>query len=253
MSVNGKNSVSQNKRNTMRQNNNKPYSKQQQRSTTTTNIKKPRLPKPMKSVTSTYMKKKLLLQKQQQQGQNKIASSMSVTRLLNQVEVGTIVNDYDDDYDDVLSSEEELTDDGMMTDDNGTSSCSSVSSINSPTSASLSPSFRVIQTYPPNEDWLNQVPLLPPIYNNSGCASHTTLPPTACWPSETPVTTTALLPSLVTSTHIAQDIIDTISATILLQRLSQDDGARPFKPLGSSSVIPNKVIVGHQEFTICWD
>jgi hypothetical protein len=53
-------------------------------------------------------------------------------------------------------------------------------------------------------------------------------------------------------TPVAQDIIDTISATILLQRLSQDDGARPFRPL-ESSTIPSKVIVGHQEFTICWE
>ncbi|GAA5814728.1 hypothetical protein MFLAVUS_008229 [Mucor flavus] len=77
-----------------------------------------------------------------------------------------------------------------------------------------SPSFRVIQTYP-SDNWLNHVPL----YD---------------------------------ANRIDQDIIDTISATILLQRLSQDDGLRPFKPL-ESSVIPSKVIVGHQEFTICWD
>lgn len=50
----------------------------------------------------------------------------------------------------------------------------------------------------------------------------------------------------------SKDIIDTINATILLQRLSQDDGARPFKPMHPDS-IPSKVMVGSQEFRICWD
>lgn len=116
------------------------------------------------------------------------ADKMSVTRLLNL------------DIDDILSSEEELDDD------------SSSNSSNSSTTTNPS-SFRVIQTYPGSDNWLNHVP----IYD-----------------------------------RIDQDIIDTISATILLQRLSQDDGLRPFKPL-ETSVIPSKVIVGHQEFTICWD
>ncbi|KAI9305967.1 hypothetical protein BJ944DRAFT_229910 [Cunninghamella echinulata] len=54
------------------------------------------------------------------------------------------------------------------------------------------------------------------------------------------------------STALNQDIIDTINATILLQRLSQDDGARPFRPM-SSSIIPSRVVVGDQEYKICWD
>lgn len=50
----------------------------------------------------------------------------------------------------------------------------------------------------------------------------------------------------------AEDIIETINATILLQRLSQDDGARPFRPSKPDNV-PSKVIVDNQEFKICWD
>lgn len=127
---------------------------------------------------------------------SKIASSMSVTRLLNE------------------QSDEEMSDDS-----------GSQESIDSPQSTP-SPSFRVIQTFPP-EDSL----ILPPINNEY-------------W-SPPPIMDRSLTP-------VAQDIIDTISATILLQRLSQDDGARPFRPL-ESSTIPSKVIVGHQEFTICWE
>ncbi|KAG2172024.1 hypothetical protein INT43_001501 [Umbelopsis isabellina] len=50
----------------------------------------------------------------------------------------------------------------------------------------------------------------------------------------------------------SEDIIETINATILLQRLSQDDGARPFRPRKPDNV-PSKVIVDNQEFKICWD
>lgn len=234
---NNTNSGSQHhKRNTMRQNhNNKPYCKR------TTTKKLPRTPKPMKSCSSSYISKKKSKQLQQEKEkeqllqQRKIAASMSVNRLLNED------SDSDSSDEDILSSEEEFDDDedDMMTDDNGSSSSSS-------SSLSSSPSFRVVQTYPP-EEWLNSVPLLPPIYNSF--TATTPSPPPTSYHSPT----VSLSPcSPVTPTHIAQDIIDTISATILLQRLSQDDGARPFKPL-ESSVIPSKVIVGHQEFTICWD
>lgn len=137
--------------------------------------------KPLKKKTPTIVKKV---------AGSRVASSMSVTRLLNNEDS------------DILSSEEEE-------DDDDTSSSFS------------SPSFRVVQTYPP-EDWS---PVLAPMHSPSPP------PPQA---------------------HIAQDIIDTISATILLQRLSQDDGKRPFKPLEATH-IPSKVIVGHQEFSICWD
>jgi hypothetical protein len=160
--------------------------------------KKTRTPKPMKSVNSE--KKKT--------SKTKV---MSVTRLLNEKE----------DFMDFLDSDSD--------------DLSSLSSFGSSTVPS--PTFRVIQTYPP-EDWSD---LLPPIYNTSQQNTH-------ILPSLSRSPTPPLSPM---TTHVSQDIIDTISATILLQRLSQDDGARPFNPIESK--IPSKVIVGHQEFTICWD
>ncbi|KAI8096346.1 uncharacterized protein BX664DRAFT_323720 [Halteromyces radiatus] len=66
----------------------------------------------------------------------------------------------------------------------------------------------------------------------------------------TPVGTESPCPD--NTTELNQDIIDTINATILLQRLSQDDGARPFRPM-SSNTIPSRVVVGDQEYRICWD
>jgi hypothetical protein len=83
------------------------------------------------------------------------------------------------------------------------------------------------------------------------------LPPIFAWP--TPATAvdysglaTPSPPPPPPPSSYAKDIIDTINATILLQRLSQDDGARPFRPMHPDS-IPSKVIVGNQEFRICWD
>ncbi|CEP11929.1 hypothetical protein [Parasitella parasitica] len=242
------------KRNTtMRQ---KPYTKQQ---TTKRNSLRSTTPKPLKAKNpSTY--------KQQQKKITKVASSMAVTRLLND----QVVSDEELGY-----GEDEDEDDLMTLSDE-----SSLSSFESAAATSF-PTFRVIQTYPP-EEWTNQCgdtnnnnrnngPLLPPICNSleqqqkqqrqklpsidtttssplmmdSSSASSISSSPSLVW-SSSPVM------SPVAPTHVAQDIIDTISATILLQRLSQDDGARPFKPL-ESSAIPSKVIVGHQEFTICWD
>ncbi|KAI8974977.1 transcription regulator HTH, apses-type DNA-binding domain-containing protein [Pilobolus umbonatus] len=144
--------------------------------------------------------------------ENEVASSMSVKRLLNQQQ---------EDY--------------FMSEDDYLSQISS--SIHSPYTTP-SPKFRVVQTFPP-ENWPNAGMLLPPIYNNSSS------------PTSTVVQSPWVSP-LSPATPIAQDIIDTISATILLQRLSQDDGKRPFRPLESSN-IPSKVIVGHQEFSICWE
>ncbi|KAI8064667.1 hypothetical protein BC940DRAFT_259850, partial [Gongronella butleri] len=46
-----------------------------------------------------------------------------------------------------------------------------------------------------------------------------------------------------------QDIVDTINATIMLQRLSQDNGERPFRPMPKNT-IPNRVIVGDQEYAL---
>ncbi|KAG2195482.1 hypothetical protein INT47_012026 [Mucor saturninus] len=190
------------KRNTMRQ---KPYTKP----SPDTHPPPSRSKKSAVAAAAAVTKRKI--QHKNNNNHNRVASSMSVTRLLN-----TSNEDSD-----ILSSEEE--------DDDDTSSSFS------------SPSFRVIQTYPP-EDWSSHW-LLPPIHSPSPSPP---TPPSPPAPLATSTSTTAASP------HIAQDIIDTISATILLQRLSQDDGKRPFKPFESTG-IPSKVIVGHQEFSICWD
>lgn len=50
----------------------------------------------------------------------------------------------------------------------------------------------------------------------------------------------------------SQDLVETITATILLQQLSQDDGARPLKPL-QRDALPSSVVVGNQEFTIFYE
>lgn len=136
-----------------------------------------------------------------------------------------------------------------------------------------SPTFRVVPSFPMLVDWThkesenieNKQRLLPPIltdhplmqstsepritpiYSPSCSSSQSWSPvsPAAESMSSSPTTT-------VTNSVYDKDIIDTINATILLQRLSQDDGARPFKPMQSKS-IPSKVMVGNQEFRICWD
>jgi hypothetical protein len=90
-------------------------------------------------------------------------------------------------------------------------------------------------------------PRITPIYNPSCSSSQSWSPvsPAAESLSSSPTAT-------VTTDMYDKDIIDTINATILLQRLSQDDGARPFKPMHSKS-IPSKVMIGNQEFRICWN
>lgn len=257
-----KTSYHQKRNTTMRQ---KPYTKQQ---TTKRNSLRNTTSKPLKTKNTTAFKQQ---QQEQKKINNKVASSMAVTRLLNEQVISDEEIGFEDDEDDLLTLSDE----------------SSLSSFES-TSVTPFPTFRVIQTYPP-EDWSNQCgnttnnnnnnnnntsngPLLPPICNSPEqqqkqqqqtlpSIDTTTHSPMMMMDSSS-VSSISSSPSLVWSsspmmspvapTHVAQDIIDTISATILLQRLSQDDGARPFKPL-ESSVIPSKVIVGHQEFTICWD
>lgn len=252
----------------------KPYTKQQ---TTKRNSLRNTIAKPLKAKNTTPFK-----QQQKKKLNSQIASSMSVTRLLNSqhaMSAETGMRYEDEDMEDMEEEEEHEDDDDLLT----LSDESSLSSFESTSVTAASfPTFRVIQTYPP-EDWSNQCgnhstassssgPLLPPICNltteqqqqklpsidtaspnmmmammdsGSSSASSIASSPSLVWSSSP-------MMSPVAPTHVAQDIIDTISATILLQRLSQDDGARPFKPL-ESSVIPSKVIVGHQEFTICWD
>ncbi|KAI8644109.1 hypothetical protein BD408DRAFT_413737 [Parasitella parasitica] len=246
-------SYHQKRNTTMRQ---KPYTKQQSNKR---NSLRNTTPKPLKAKNPSSLKQ------QQKKKISKVASSMAVTRLLNEQVVLDEEVGYEEDEDDLMTLSDE----------------SSLSSFESASATSF-PTFRVIQTYPPDE-WTNQCgntnnnnhnngPLLPPICNSlerqqkhqrqklpsidttisspmmmmdSSSASSVSSSPSLVW-SSSPVM------SPVAPTHVAQDIIDTISATILLQRLSQDDGARPFKRL-ESSAIPSKVIVGHQEFTICWD
>ncbi|KAI7907816.1 transcription regulator HTH, apses-type DNA-binding domain-containing protein [Cokeromyces recurvatus] len=46
--------------------------------------------------------------------------------------------------------------------------------------------------------------------------------------------------------------IEIVQAALALQRLSQDDGTRPFPPFDTEA-IPSKIILNNQEFTIVWD
>ncbi|GAN04830.1 DNA-binding domain of Mlu1-box binding protein MBP1 [Mucor ambiguus] len=253
---------------TMRQ---KPYTKQQ---TSKRNSLRNTISKPLKAKNTTPFKQQ---QQQKKKLNSQIASSMSVTRLLNSQQAMSVEKGIRYHEEEMEEMEEEEDDDLLTLSDE-----SSLSSFESTSVAAPFPTFRVIQTYPP-EDWSNQCgnhsttgssgPLLPPICNlteqqqqqqqqqklpsidtsspnmmmmdSGSSASSISSSPSLVWSSSP-------MKSPVAPTHVAQDIIDTISATILLQRLSQDDGARPFKPL-ESSVIPSKVIVGRQEFTICWD
>ncbi|KAG0164599.1 hypothetical protein DFQ28_009646 [Apophysomyces sp. BC1034] len=95
-----------------------------------------------------------------------------------------------------------------------------------------------------------QGPLLPPIYTTASSKNNTSLLPPPTTPSREPRITPVA--NWTDSAAISQDIIDTINATILLQCLSMDDGARPFRPV-RPELVPSKVVVGNQEFRICWD
>ncbi|KAI8080395.1 transcription regulator HTH, apses-type DNA-binding domain-containing protein [Thamnidium elegans] len=126
-------------------------------------------------------------------------------------------------------------------------------------STTPSPTFRVVPTFDTANKWSDPTTrLLPPIYTST--SDQYPLKPSESEPRITPVYSPTWSPvspissedsSSSTPGH-AKDIIDTINATILLQRLSQDDGARPFKPMHPDS-IPSKVMVGNQEFRICWN
>lgn len=187
---------------------------------------------------------KSILPRQQQKADKKVISNMSLSRLLN--------NHQSSDADSCSSDQEEHMK-AFNTDSPGTTP---------------SPTFRVIATF--DNKWpesttatttmANTSRLLPPIYTEDSYVKHKYEPritpvfsPT--WSPVSPVTSEAS--SSTTTTNIAtaghaKDVIDTINATILLQRLSQDDGARPFKPMHPDS-IPSKVMVGNQEYHICWD
>ncbi|KAL1920441.1 uncharacterized protein VTP21DRAFT_818 [Calcarisporiella thermophila] len=49
----------------------------------------------------------------------------------------------------------------------------------------------------------------------------------------------------------SKDWIDTVTATLLLQKLSQDDGKRPFRPWHETE-LPRSVFMGNKEFTVVW-
>lgn len=186
---------------------------------------------------------------------DKIVSSMSLSRLLNSTStaVGSVMRDQQSD--DLAFSESPNT--------------------------TPSPTFRVIpfptclkteqktNLLPPiftntstitNDDRRLSEPRITPIYSPSSSSSSSWSSPTS--PSASSASTSDLVlassmttktTTTTTTTHTySKDIIDTINATILLQRLSQDDGARPFKPMHPDS-IPSKVMVGNQEFRICWN
>lgn len=97
-------------------------------------------------------------------------------------------------------------------------------------------------------------PRITPIYNTEN--AHNSPVHGHLWSSpDTPSSETSTLSSMSSTDSkdaYPKDIIETINATLLLQRLSQDDGARPFKPMHPDT-IPSKVMVGNQEFRICWD
>lgn len=96
-------------------------------------------------------------------------------------------------------------------------------------------------------------PRITPIYSpsSSSASSAWSSPSSPSALSTSHSSSDLLLPPPPTHTY-SKDVIDTINATILLQRLSQDDGARPFKPMHPDS-IPSKVVVGNQEYSICWE
>jgi hypothetical protein len=129
-----------------------------------------------------------------------------------------------------------------------------------------SPTFRVAPSFP-LIDWTqqestieNKQRLLPPIFTDHPLmrrASEPRITPIyspSCSSSQSwsPVSPAQESMSSSPTTMNDKDIIDTINATILLQRLSQDDGARPFKPMHLNS-IPSKVMIGNQEFRISWN
>lgn len=175
---------------------------------------------------------KVILPRQQHQSKEKAVSNMSLSRLLNNQSSD---GDFSDQEDPILQLNKAFATDSPNT--------------------TPSPTFRVVPTFD-NHKWSESTTkrLLPPIYTDDQYVKRKSEPritpvfsPT--WSPVSPVTSEA---SSITTTGHAKDVIDTINATILLQRLSQDDGARPFKPMHPDS-IPSKVMVGNQEYLICWD
>ena len=162
----------------------------------------------------------------------KAASSMSLSRLLNSTEI---------------QNHEAI--DRQMMDYRGEANVFSESPNTTP-----SPTFRAIPNFSFDSSQEKRDRLLPPIYTSNMDRRLSEPRITAIYsPSSTasswsPVSLSVDTPPALTC---EKDIIETINATLLLQRLSQDDGVRPFKPL-AHDFMPEKVTVGNQEFRIHW-
>ncbi|KAI8357267.1 transcription regulator HTH, apses-type DNA-binding domain-containing protein [Blakeslea trispora] len=163
----------------------------------------------------------------------KAASSMSLSRLLNSTET---------------QSHESI--DQQMMDYRSEANAFSDSPNTTP-----SPTFRAIPHFSFDSSQEKRDRLLPPIYTSTidrRLSEPRITPiysPSSTASSWSPVSSSTEIPSVPTC---ERDIIETINATLLLQRLSQDDGVRPFKPL-DYDFMPDKVTVGNQEFRIHWD
>ncbi|KAI7894972.1 transcription regulator HTH, apses-type DNA-binding domain-containing protein [Mucor mucedo] len=211
---------------TMRQSGTHPYKRDFMRNSKTAIMRDPK---------SILPRQQQQQHQQQLQKEKKAISNMSLSRLLNNHQQSDMDSD----------GEEHMK---FTTDSPGTTP---------------SPTFRAVPTFDPKWTEVGTTTsnrLLPPIYTEDAYVKRKSEPritpvfsPT--WSPVSPVTSEVSSSSSSTNTShtgYAKDVIDTINATILLQRLSQDDGARPFKPMHPDS-IPSKVTVGNQEYHICWD
>ncbi|KAI9483490.1 MAG: hypothetical protein EXX96DRAFT_558358 [Benjaminiella poitrasii] len=118
------------------------------------------------------------------------------------------------------------------------------------------PSCRVVHTS-------NKIHMLPSIntfnsshyFDSNVMMNPMLITPTSTATTPTPCFTPFWPPSPVSPykpIYAAQENIDIVQAAIALQRLSQDNGKRPFSPFDTTA-IPPKVVVNDQEFTILWD
>ncbi|KAL7332546.1 hypothetical protein PS15p_204569 [Mucor circinelloides] len=171
---------------------------------------------------------------------DKIVSSMSLSRLLNTSIIDT-------------NQHELQSNDAVFSESPNTTPSPTFRVVPLPTALKAEQEARLLPPiFTSTSDRRSSEPRITPIYSPSSSST------SSLWSS--PNSPSALSTSNSSSdlmlpppTHAySKDIIDTINATILLQRLSQDDGARPFKPMHPNS-IPSKVMVGSQEFRICWD
>ncbi|OZJ03534.1 hypothetical protein BZG36_03430 [Bifiguratus adelaidae] len=115
-----------------------------------------------------------------------------------------------------------------------------------PTFASSKPDFGNVVVYGRVED---RFPPTPPL----GGSPPTFLRHSPDYPTPPMSANSSFSSSLPKPTPATEDLIERINATILLQQLSQDDGCRPFRPQKPPVDVPSLVVVGNQEFRICWD